>query len=109
MFKSQFLSYRLWHFDDVFVSERIRTPKYYRNTACTVWFKLKCIEPINKDELKNLWLFNSPNSHPSNGGMRGLIYLTYRDTGLLKMTDINKNKPEEGSTRHTLLYGGLFD
>lgn len=76
------------------------TPAYYRQKKCSIWFKLSTIEPINSDELKYLWLFNDPASHPSSRGMRGLIYLTYNDVPL---------KSTIKSLRPSIYTGKLFD
>ncbi len=79
---------------------KAHTPSYYREQRCTIWFELSSIEAIDEGELEHLWLFNAPNSHPSKGGMRGLIYLTYRVGIEIKKKPINDNP---------LYTSGLFD
>lgn len=78
------------------------TPAYYRKKKCSIWFKLSAIEPIDEKELKHLWLYNNPSSHPSSAGMRGLIYLTYND----QPVPPPKEKKEEKPSIYTK---GLFD
>ena len=87
----------------VLTSDNKLTPKYYQKTPCTVWFKLKSIEEITKNDIENLWLYNCPGSQPSKAGMRGLIYITERCEENMPIT---KNKPKNQSSLYT---GGLFD
>ncbi|EJG0966209.1 hypothetical protein WMQ40_00185 [Vibrio diabolicus] len=78
------------------------TPSYYRKKPCSIWFKLNDISPIDMTELKNIWLYNDPASHPSARGMRGLIYLTYNDAPEL-------NKKPNNREVNPLYTEGLFD
>ncbi|ENI4301231.1 hypothetical protein ABXZ40_002138 [Vibrio cholerae] len=78
------------------------TPAYYRKKKCSIWFKLSVIEPIDETELKHLWLYNNPSSHPSSAGMRGLIYLTYNDQPVQTVKEIKDDKP-------SIYTDGLFD
>ncbi|ELS3451120.1 hypothetical protein R5E07_003921 [Vibrio vulnificus] len=78
------------------------TPAYYRKKKCSIWFKLSVIEPIDETELKHLWLYNNPSSHPSSAGMRGLIYLTYNDQPVQTVKEIEDDKP-------SIYTDGLFD
>lgn len=88
---------------EISTKEKDHTPSYYRNKRCTIWFKLSSIDTINENELDNLWLYKDPASHPSNGGMRGLIYLTYREGEL-------PSKIKCKSSPNNILYtGSLFD
>ncbi|MFQ2037643.1 hypothetical protein [Aeromonas caviae] len=77
------------------------TPFYYRGRKCSVWFKLDTMDDINNEEIKKLWLYNNPASHPSLVGMRGLIYLTPDNS----KTELNV----KGDLKPSIYTEGFFD
>jgi hypothetical protein len=51
-------------------------PEYYRHQKCSVWIKIKNLQPIDKKNVDDIRLYNNPEEKPKLGGMRPLMYVT---------------------------------
>ena len=51
-------------------------PSYYRDVACSIWFKLTELVPAEQDEARSLVLFNETITKPPLSAQRGLMYVT---------------------------------